>query len=891
MRLLAAFIAHEARTQFRSLRFRIVSAVYIVAGVAPAVLFRVLAPRLEYEIDSARYASEIVGLLPLLTTLMAAVLAVDAITREHEEGSFLVVALTPISSAGYFVRRWVAVVAVALPITIVPLILGAAIAAESQKKWPLWEHFAWGWLLHGFPVLLVASALFMAMGTITGRTILAIVAVVLLFTIGLELANSALARRHRHVDRPEEFFFSDILLELRRPRWSSRRLPENPTAAAYRRGAEVDALLGRIPLAAGVTFFLFAIAPAFLRRGRADLRPWRIRSDHPMRTFLRMLNRIREEFAPDPRVRSWPDRALFVICIVLGTTAILYLIHRQKGFERLAAAQFESESAIEPRPMSQSMVPVSLRLEGAVRRSMDLRAALVMRNEGTQPDSHLAFELNPGLAIDRIAVPGRQVRVTRRWDRVGLDVRPPIAPGQTCEIEWQLRGTPGAYRFSLKGDRQSFGQKYGRYQRASEPGELSDLSRSTFVPVVDETGMVVRGSDFLPSPRYSPWTVDDQPVNRFETQTSSHYLAETRMTPVPIAVALKTPQLTAADSCASLGDGVLESRCTMPIAEYTVAGARVTSFQLADGAAFSYLPRHAERARAQAESLREAIEVAHRAWPGLGSTGRVAFLERPTRPGEYYYGHHPLAAIDSIESSGTLHLLPELMIIQRKLISANAFAAGIITNSLKRRRRIVSEQQHLVETLITILARSRVARRTSKATVAGPNAYRSGLLETVSWSRLDKVFAEIEYRVGTDALIGGINDFLNGGPHAGTARELIDAIAKRGGVSLDRMYTDYFEGNALPKLTLTDVVFRRTVAAWEISGTLRNLGTGESFCPVVLRTRFGSMRKVVRIDSGEAVPFSFTSSHLPQAVQLDPEGVCYRAQIGTIDLVPYEGGA
>jgi hypothetical protein len=139
-------------------------------------------------------------------------------------------------------------------------------------------------------------------------------------------------------------------------------------------------------------------------------------------------------------------------------------------------------------------------------------------------------------------------------------------------------------------------------------------------------------------------------------------------------------------------------------------------------------------------------------------------------------------------------------------------------------------------------------------------------------------------------MMQGVDDFL-AAPGTGTARELMDAIAKRGGVRLDRVWSDYFEGDALPQLTLADVKFTRRGAAWEVSGIVHNRDKGEVFCPVVLRTAYGSLRTMLHIDSQQKVPFVLQSTHEPRTLQLDPDKVVYRyAAVGTVDSVDYRGG-
>jgi hypothetical protein len=161
-----------------------------------------------------------------------------------------------------------------------------------------------------------------------------------------------------------------------------------------------------------------------------------------------------------------------------------------------------------------------------------------------------------------------------------------------------------------------------------------------------------------------------------------------------------------------------------------------------------------------------------------------------------------------------------------------------------------------------------------------------------SWrgERMSRVLAAIEYRAGADHFVEGVNDFAGGGPQPGTAKELLDAIGRRAGLDLSRAYDDYFAGSALPKLTLSDVAFRRRGDRWEVTGAVQNTGSGEAFVPVALRTSQGSQWQTLRVDGGESVPFAFTAAGDPHSVQLDPDGVCYRqAVVGLVDNVEYRG--
>ena len=212
MTLLGAFLAHESVTQFRSTRFRAMSLVYVIVSLAPVVLVFLAAGRARYAIGAATYVLVLDTLQPVLIILFAAVLAVDAITREREEGSFPVVALAPISAAGYLLRRWIAVVLVALPVTLIPRLIAAALVAVKLRRVPMLAAFAEGWLLYAVLLLVIVSGFALALGTINGSSIVALVTGMMLLTTGLGFVNDVAAHWHRQFDGIGRLFGANFQL-------------------------------------------------------------------------------------------------------------------------------------------------------------------------------------------------------------------------------------------------------------------------------------------------------------------------------------------------------------------------------------------------------------------------------------------------------------------------------------------------------------------------------------------------------------------------------------------------------------------------------------------------------------------------------------------------------
>ena len=164
MRVTAAFLAHEARTQFRSGRFRLLAALYVIFGSLPALLLFFRARRAVYVIAPSAFTGAMSATQPILTTVLAALIAVDAITRERDDNSFGVVSLAPMTNSGYLLRRWLAVSLVALSMTIVPRAIGAALSYALAHTVP--ASLAWTWLLGVVPAVFLATAIAIAFGVL-----------------------------------------------------------------------------------------------------------------------------------------------------------------------------------------------------------------------------------------------------------------------------------------------------------------------------------------------------------------------------------------------------------------------------------------------------------------------------------------------------------------------------------------------------------------------------------------------------------------------------------------------------------------------------------------------------------------------------------------------------
>jgi len=893
VRLMGAFVAHELTTQLRSARFKVLALAYVAAGAIPAVALYLGARSNGYRVDGGAYAEALGALLPSLTALFATVLSVDAITREREEGSFGVVSLAPLSASGYLCRRWLSLVAIAIPVTLLPFAIAAGLAAHAERSVPDAAPLAWEWLLHVAPPMLVMSALMLALGTITGRTILAILAYGAAMTFGLGLLQDLLALLHRKLLGPGEMIGFDPLL-LSRLIWTARGWWDfrPPTAAGYPIELELHRFFAEAAMIGACALLFLGVAPAFLRRTRPDVKPWRIREDHPLRTMLRGINRIRENYAPDAGLQPL-DRIVIAASIVLALACFGWLLRRETYFMSLASQRYAAEGAAEPRAMSPSLFPTTIAVEGEAGRVMRTRTTFTFENRGDAPQQHLGFAVHPALAVGRVAASCGRARVTRAWERVGIDLNRPIAPRAACSVTIDLTGTPDAIAFNLSG-RGRFGDRYRTWQRGKEAIELSDLSRSEIVPAATRGRMLLTARDFAPVPRYTRWSVDWTEID--SDQDISSFIPEKIAPPSVIRVALRLPEgMTAADSCGNVAANAFTSTCTMGFADFRLIAAKFASVPLHGRATLVHLAPHAELARIHAPALAEAITTAEAAWPGLALGGTPVFVERPTggdRVRPTWIRYNP----PNIDASGSMYAIPESLFIQRKPLEVQGLAAAIIGGTLRSRREVPPKQQHFFNVFIEAVATARAGAGEARSAVIGGKGPRPSTepLLLIGWNshsnaRLRGVLADLEYRVGADRLVEAINEFA-AKPGSGNAKELLDTIGRRAGISLEQFYRDYFTGTALPKLTIEDHAFVRDGNRWIVRGFARNLAGGESFVPIVLRTQFGSVRQTVRVGAGERVPFTLTTEHEPRTLQLDPDRVVYRwAAIGTVDSVDFRG--
>jgi hypothetical protein len=659
--------------------------------------------------------------------------------------------------------------------------------------------------------------------------------------------------------------------------------------------------------AAALPFALCAGALGFavrhLRRTRPDVRPWRIPPAHPLRTFLAMVSRMRERYTPDPRPSRADLLAMGLMLLAAAGCAAL-IVERGLHFQELGRRRFAVEKSEGPAPTPADVTPRRWRLEGTLGpgRRVSLAVVAEMVNQGREPRSHLAFELNPSLRIEEARSGAGGLRLARRWDRLAVDLDRPIPPGGSREIRFRLEGEPAETRFSLRLPFYGFHKGFNDHLHARFYRDLEDLSRSNSIPAISASRISLEASDLFPVPRYEPWKlVKDPERNRLLVAD------ETFRPQADVSLSLAAPrEVFLADACGGMArDGRLASRCRLPLADVQVAGGphRPLAVQ-AGGATVAVFPPHRALGEIHLGFLARGAFQLEEAWPGMGGLRRTVVLEWPG-PDVHQIGLSALGREWSwddslpVEVRGNLLLLSEWVLFRSEPIKPDSLMAELVAGRLERRRALAARDSSLFHHLFRELALQRLGLGSANgAVVAG---LRTGMEEIVRvpppegpyapnyWdNRFPALVAALRYRMGEETLRLALDDLLSReGTAPLTREELYTLLGERGEVG--RMIHDFFVQGALPEVLLEDVVFRRAGDGWKVTGRMRNRGTGEALCKVVLTTNLGPLETLARTEGGQSGGFSFSTVHRPQAVLLDPDRECHRLTVNTGDRVFFQG--
>ena len=931
MSLTTAFAAHEARTQLRSLRFRVLAAAYVAAGTAPAAMILARRQELQTTIGGATYASETLGVLPVLTAVVALLISLDGVTREQDEGAWSTVSLAGTSSAGYLLRRWLALQAVLLPLTAVPVIAAAVAALVGCGPGAVRvAPFLGPWLMQVVPIAASFSALGLGVGTIAGGAINSFLLAAAALWLVPSLLNEGLVRFGIRFDGPFGWLRIGAFGSTVQRMAALYRTTDNPWAAAFpmevsespwdlRVAAEQYLPLAALPVALAAA--ALGIAVRHLRRTRPDVRPWRIRADHPLRTFLTSVARLRERYTPDPRP-SRPDLLTLGLALLAAAGIVGLLAERAGRYERLGRERFDAEEWGGPAPTSTSVVPGRWRIEGTIGpgRTVDLTVTAQMRNQGGEPQGHLAFTLNPFVRVEAAQADHGTAALSRRWDRLAVELAPPIPPGGARVVRFHLRGEPADIEYPLNGKSfWGFHKLFGGHLQAGFGRDLADLTKSYQVPALSPRRIDLAAADLAPLPRYQTWKLAPD-----EEVPSNVSVPEETFRPVAdLSLALSVPAgVFVAGACGDVAArGRLAGGCRLPLAELAVAGGSQRALPRQEGGAtVAVHPLHAAQGELHLGFLTRGDRRLDEAWPGSSDLRRTVVLEEPSPDAfsleeaffSYFRRWQDELGIGAVRVQGELVRVREMDLIQlRSFKKPDLMVADLVAGRLSRRRAVAPEDAALFRNLLRNLVLQRLGLGPDGGTVVAvptgrevfiripPPMDRYNYSPTYWNHRFPALVAALRYRMGEEALRGAIEEVLSSpDSRPATRQELYAALEKHSEAPVGRLIQDFFVKGFLPEPVLDGVEFHHSGGAeggWRITGRMLNLSQGEALCRIVLTTDLGRQEVLARAGGDHPGDhpgdFSFSTPHRPQAVLLDPGRECHRLVSGAVprDRVAFDG--
>ena len=908
MRRTTAFIAHELRTQARSLRFRVAAVTYVAVGSLPAVLIHLRRTELDITVGGATYAMEIMSFLPLLTGVIAILLSLDGIGRERASIAWTTVALTDLTNAGYLLRRWIALLAVVVPLTLVPVLVAAGLAVAGAPA-GMEPAASWGpWLLHILPLAVCGTALGLGLGTLAGGGMGTFVAAALLLAGVPWLAAKALAPLGYGLGSPLRWLdvnYASVGVNRMGSFGSSDPastegfhilFPLVATESGYDLGTTAEQSLADGLLGAALAALALGLAVVRLRRTRPDLPPWSVRPDHPLRSFLKVFSRLREAVTPDPAL-ALADRLMLGLALLLALAAGAAHVARADDYDELAWNQVRTE-LVPPEPTPRDVLPGAWKVEGRIAADgeVDLRVAGTMRNTGTAPRDRLAFVLNPHLDVAEAAADRGQARTTHVWDRLIVHLDPPLAPGESRELRFRLAGRPAETRIPkrLKPGIYEDGA-FGAHQRARFGRDLINFANSLQVPSVSGYRVELKAEDLLPVPRYGPWTREAQ-FDYVEIAPEVFFPDAT------VSLSLSVPSgLLLVDSCGGRvhkrsQESRLESRCTMPLPDLSILGGRRYQKLESGGAGVTVavFPSHRAAGELHLGFLARSSRMLKEAWPGLGGLEGMTILEWPAtgihgRHGSYWFFDQYSALRESpMEVRGRVILLRERNLIRATPLDPEPLAAEIVASRLARRRRLEADQQMFFLQLFRTLALQRLGLGPEGGAVLAldPKDLPAVLQPALSppqpyWrNRFPALIAALEHRAGREPLRAAVDELTAAADRPATFEEFEAILRRHAREPVDGMLRDFFREGKLPELVLEDVRFHRAGTGWRATGRVRNRRDGEAVCRVVMTASVAPVETRVTVGTGEVASFTLETPDRPQAVFLDPDRECHRLDGG-----------
>ena len=139
--------------------------------------------------------------------------------------------------------------------------------------------------------------------------------------------------------------------------------------------------------------------------------------------------------------------------------------------------------------------------------------------------------------------------------------------------------------------------------------------------------------------------------------------------------------------------------------------------------------------------------------------------------------------------------------------------------------------------------------------------------------------AELVARLGGTDFYTAVDGFLAAPAAAGpgSLEQLFEHLEERSPDSLAGFWKQHFEaGAALPELRLQNVEVALAGRGFRVRGEVRNDGSGEASCPVVVKAEGQTRSTRVKVGPRSTAAFEVTTDRRPTTALLDPEKTCFR---------------
>lgn len=560
--------------------------------------------------------------------------------------------------------------------------------------------------------------------------------------------------------------------------------------------------------------------------------------------------------------------------------------------------------------------------------------------EEAAPDDglHLAFTFDPLLDLHDVTLqrigeagtgsdteseaPWKLTAIERHWDRWLVRLTPRPAPGDRFRMSARIAGRPESINLwdYAPGSGSSFATLWDEYKRRGRSFRRTDLDLWVRLkPLMTNRGVAFPAHTLGPVPRYSTWELTPKPLmpgepgwNVPEESSSSASTLELDLAFFPdptledrLGWLGSDPPLVVASSCGGFSaetavdevtsgptsDGPvrLVDSCEMPAHELHVLGGRWQRLGEPPVVA-AVFPHHRDKLEDMLPELRQVVAASSEAWPGYRGLDRLAVVEQASSLG--LEGRQNLMRIwqwDRPQSLGRVVRFWERHMGGRGQLDPAAILDGILGTELASTRRLHPDERYMMRSFLASLMKLRMGVARDSAVLGerlpqwSVGQLRRPLLDLHPYHgfalghKVPAVVMQLEQRVGMDALVAGVADFLARDTEEwATAKELFEHLEVHSGEDLDDFFEDYFTHGGLPELSLADVRVLPRRGGFRVTGAVVNAAEGAVRCPVVLRTDGPELRRTVDVPARGSGEFSFDVDARPQVAILDPDGLCLR---------------